>query len=764
MPPQQEKLLAFPPPPSGTVYVSDRVSFRAEGSQRVISVHGVVFAHYGVGDRAAEAYAMITLWESGYASQTQIARAFGYSARSLRRYQERFEAGGVRALVRGPGRPSGRRLGSAKERGRDQTILHLKTKGSSNRAIAGKLGLSEKAIRKRLRRLGWQPQPQPGLPFEEETTGDASPRSEVLENSIDIAEGTPAAEAQRQPGRNDDLKPAPVSRDPDPLDRSMDRLLAAMGLIEDAAPLFAHAESVPRAGVLLAIPPLVGSDVLTVARKIYGTIGPAFYGLRTTLVAYILLALLRIPRPETLKEYAPADLGRIVGLDRLPEVKTLRGKLARLASRKASQQFGRELARRRVAERGRLVGFLYVDGHVRAYHGKHTIPKAYLARTRLAVPGTTDYWVNDQQGEPLFVVTAEANAAMTRMLLPILEEIRNLLGPRRRATIVFDRGGWSPKLFQKLLAVGFDFITYRKGRLRRIAEKRFVLRKAKLDGHPVTYLLYDQPARFLRGKLRLRQVTRLTENDHQTPVLTSRWDLRDIVVAYRMFERWRQENFFKYMREEFLIDALSDYEVEPDDPQRSVSNPARKAVDKELGKARAHLNKLKQTYGEVSLDYIEGRTPTTRDYEAADKKIYREIRDAADRIADLLVRQKSLPARVPLAEARPGQELLKLSTERKHLTNVLKLVAYQIESDLVNLIRPHYARTDEEGRTLIQTALQSTAALEPSGNKLRVTLSPLSSPHRSQAVAALCETLNRTETRFPGTGLLMRFAVAGYPR
>jgi hypothetical protein len=112
-------------------------------------------------------------------------------------------------------------------------------------------------------------------------------------------------------------------------------------------------------------------------------------------VAYILLALLRIPRPETLKEYAPTDLGRIVGLDRLPEVKTLRRKLARLASRKASQEFGRELARRRIAERGRMMGFLYIDGHVRAYHGKHTIPKAYLTRTRLAVPGTTDYWVND---------------------------------------------------------------------------------------------------------------------------------------------------------------------------------------------------------------------------------------------------------------------------------------------------------------------------------------------------------------------------------
>ena len=730
----------------------------------MISVHSVVFAHYSVEDRAAEAYAMITLWESEYATQTQIARAFGYSARSLRRYQERFEAEGMQALVRKPGRPAGHRAGGAKQRGRDQTILHLKTKGASNRAIAGKLGLSEKAIRKRLRRLGWQLQTEPaesGLLFEQDTTDDASPTAAVFSNPSEIPKD--AAGAERRGGTYEGIEPTSVSRDPNPLDRSVDRLLAAMGLIEDAAPVFAAAENLPRAGVLLAIPALVASGVLAVARQIYGSLGPAFYGLRTTLVAYLLLALLRIPRPETLKEYAPGDLGRIVGLDRLPEVKTLRRKLARLASRKASQKFGRELARRRIAERGRTMGFLYLDGHVRAYHGKHTIPKAYLARTRLAIPGTTDYWVNDKKGEPLFVVTAEANAAMTRMLEPILEEVRNLIGPRR-VTVVFDRGGWSPKLFQRLLTMGFDILTYRKGRVRRIAEKRFVWRTAKLDGRAVKYLLHDQPVRFLRGKLRLRQVTRLTDNGKQTPILTSRWDLRDIVIAHRMFERWRQENFFKYMRQEFLIDALSDYEVEPDDPARSVPNPARKAVDKELGKARARWNKLKQTYGDASLDYLEGRIPTMREFQAADKEIYQEIQQAAERVAELVAQQKSLPLRVPLAEARPDQDLVKLSTERKHLTNVLKLVAYQIESDLVNLLRPHYARAEDEGRTLIQTVLQSTATLEPTDQELRVTLSPISSPHRSQAVAALCENLNTAEACFPGTNLRMRFAVEGYPK
>jgi hypothetical protein len=104
-PPWQEKLLSFPPPPSGTVFVNDAVSFRTEGTERVISVHGVLFAHYSVEDKAAEAYEMITLWESEYTTQTQIAQAFGYSTRSLRRYQERFAAEGIQALVRKPEGP-----------------------------------------------------------------------------------------------------------------------------------------------------------------------------------------------------------------------------------------------------------------------------------------------------------------------------------------------------------------------------------------------------------------------------------------------------------------------------------------------------------------------------------------------------------------------------------------------------------------------------------------------------------------------------------
>jgi len=108
---------------------------------------------------------MVTLFETGYADQNDIARCFGYSARTLRRYQERLKAGGLSALVRPEGRPAGSPSGRKKNHERNQTILRLKAKGMSNRWIASRLGLSEKTVRKSLRRLGWKSDPEPDLPF-----------------------------------------------------------------------------------------------------------------------------------------------------------------------------------------------------------------------------------------------------------------------------------------------------------------------------------------------------------------------------------------------------------------------------------------------------------------------------------------------------------------------------------------------------------------------------------------------------------------------
>jgi hypothetical protein len=541
------------------------------------------------------------------------------------------------------------------------------------------------------------------------------------------------------------------------MDRRFDRFLAHTGLLDDAAPLFAPAARVPNAGVLLAVPSLVASGVLDLSDQVYGSIGPAFYGLRTTLLTLLFMALWRIKRPEGLKERPPRELGRVLGLDRAPEVKTLRRKLSRLSRLGGAERLGRLVAERRVASLGQALGLLYIDGHVRVYHGKRSLPKAHVTRMRISMPATTDYWVNDQRGDPLLVVTAEANAALTKALPALLEDVRGVVG-ERRVTIVFDRGGWSPKLFLKLIAQGFDILTYRKGRGPNIPETDFTERSGEIDGRMVSYRLADQEVSLLKGKLVLRQVTRLS-NGHQTPVITSRADLPALEVAYRMFDRWRQENFFKYMREEMLLDALVDYQIEPDDPTRDVPNPAWVLVDAERRAARAEISRLQAEYGEAALHNPEQHRPSMRGFKIAHAALAKRIHEQERRVLDLEHKRAAVPRRIPVGQRTAGQ-VIKLSTERKHLTNVLKMIAYQAESDLLRALAPHYKRADDEGRTLLHAAFASAANLDVTSTELCLTLAPQSSAHRSKALAALCDALNATATTFPGTRLVLRYAVA----
>jgi hypothetical protein len=420
-------------------------------------------------------------------------------------------------------------------------------------------------------------------------------------------------------------------------------------------------------------------------------------------------------------------------------------------------RFGRALAERRVALRGAALGFLYIDGHIRVYHGRHKLPKVHVARRRLSMPATSDYWVNDMAGDPLFVVTAEANAGLVKMLPAVLGEVRALVG-ERRVTVVFDRGGYSPKLFQNLIAVGFDILTYRKGRFPRVSTRKFQEHRALLDGREITYTLADQGVLLLGGKLRLRQVTRLSDDRHQTPILTSRRDLPAVEIAFRMFERWRQENFFKYLREEYALDALVDYGVVPDNPTREVPNPKRAAIEAKLKEARAELTRLQAEFGKEALDNVERHYLTMRAFKISKTKLRQLIRKVRRRIATLDAKRALIPRRVPVEDVAAG-EIVKLAPERKHLTNLIKMVAYQAESHLVRLVAPHYRRVGDEGRTLIQTALASAANLEVTEGELRVVLAPLSSPHRTRAIAALCKELDRTETVFPGSRLHLRYAV-----
>jgi len=265
---QQQVLALAAPTASNAIVINARCSLRSEAGQRVIVVAGLAVHHYRAEDAVAEAYAMVFLVESGFAQQTDVARAFTRSVRSVRRYQPRYAQGGMAALGHEKGWRRGRRRISGK---RLRSIERLKSEGMSNRAIAHRLGVSEQAIRKLVGSS--KPAASAQLAFAEITTAAAGKPPADRSSDDDADRTTPLAD-DRSGDRDpitvaaDDGEPVPMSLDRVASDRTFDRQLAYLGLLDDAAPIFREGSSVPGAGVLLALPCLVESGLFRISRKL----------------------------------------------------------------------------------------------------------------------------------------------------------------------------------------------------------------------------------------------------------------------------------------------------------------------------------------------------------------------------------------------------------------------------------------------------------------------------------------------------------------
>jgi hypothetical protein len=498
--------------------------------------------------------------------------------------------------------------------------------------------------------------------------------------------------------------------------------------------------------------------------SIYGSLGLlAFYGLECFVNVMVFLALWRIKKPEDLKGHQPEVLGRSLGLPRVPEVKTVRRKLALLAGRGKARQSMNALAKVRLEQEEDLLGYLYVDGHLRSYSGKADVAKGYSMLKHQPIRATTDTWANDRHGLPLFLVTSEINEGLTQTLEPVLEQARDLVGDDRVLTVIFDRGGWSPQLFARLIEAGFAIITYRKGTKNDLPETAFTERAYDHGGKVVTYKLHDErSAQVGRDKvewkdgttsvLRMREITCLKTTGKQTRVVTTRDDLEPQQVLWMMFARWRQENFFKYMRQEFAVDALVEYGWQQVDPAKDRPNPEHLAMKKQIDQVSAAIKDLQsrrcQLLGEISpeLEVIGGfERFDLRQYKA--RELLRNIKDLQRDLGKLKKQCDKVPDRISAGD------LDRLKTERQQIATLFKMVAYNIETQLFHMVAPYFRKTEHEGRKLIAAALRSSADLEVTPTELRVTLAPQSSAHRSRAIAELCASLNKLDTTVPGTKL-----------
>ena len=305
-------------------------------------------------------------------------------------------------------------------------------------------------------------------------------------------------------------------------------------------------------------------------------------------------------------------------------------------------------------------------------------------------------------------------------------------------------------------------LSYRKGRYAPWAKRVFRTVQASIDGRKVSYELAERTVR-MRPGFRMREVRRLCPSGHQTAIVTTRSDWPIEQVAYRMFERWTQENFFRYMRQHFALDALVSYAVEPADPQRSVPNPERKALSKAIKASRAALQQLEQTYGQQARANPEAKRPTMRGFKIAQAKLGQQIGTLKTKCRKLQARLAKLPKRVALNTLRDEADIVKLAPEAKHLSDTIKMVAYRAETALVRCLTLNDVRTEDQGHALVREMLLSSADIVPQAHRLLVRVHSLANPRSNHALAKLCATLNALEIRYPGTDLTLVYEAPEAP-
>jgi transposase-like protein len=574
-PPRTMPQLLLPGMPEGAIRINPVVSHLSKDGHVTWLVGPDNYFSHPAGDAAGHRLAVATLMANGHVRPCQLQKALGTAHRSLMRWRSQLEERGAGSFYQ-PQAVRGAAVLTAEKSAECQRLLD---DGHSIAATARLAGIGESTLRKALsaNRITKTQSPGSGSAPADATLFTKSQRSQI-DAAAAQAIGTACTRAD-------------------------ERTAAAFGLAENAATRFEPATDLVLGGVLCGLPALCANGLFSGLGRHLG-LPKGYYSALHILCVLGFMALARIRRPEQLRHHPPGELGKTVGLDRVPEVRTLREKIARMAASGNPAQWMRDLSKTWMENDPAEAAYLYLDGHVRVYHGSDAkLPRRYVSRQKLCLRGTTDYWLNDALGRPFFVISKAVTEGLATTLLDeippeLLDSVPGQPTPAQlqadprlhRFIVIFDREGSHHSLLSRLWDQRVGVITYRKNVTDTWPETEFTQTQVPCPGGGTHAMrLAVRETQITAGKaapLPVLEVRRLTPSGHQTAIITTARTLASPTVAGRMFSRWCQENYFGYMMEHYDIDGLVEYGSEEIPGTTRIVNPAWRELDKQI--ARLH--------------------------------------------------------------------------------------------------------------------------------------------------------------------------------
>jgi len=535
---------------------------------------------------------------------------------------------------------------------------------------------------------------------------------------------------------------------------------------------FVASECVNYGGVLFLLPFLLESGLLSY-QKHYNSLSPGYYDLDIIILTLAFMYLCRIKNAEQLKHVSPGEFGKLLGLDRIPEAKTLREKMDEIVKQNKAKEWNHDTAHQWVEKEES--NFFYIDGHVKVYSGYAAkLGKKHVSRLKLCLPGIMEFWINNSHGMPYFVVTGEVNEKMQEMISSkILSELKDHVAIKLsedelaadpdlpRFTLVFDREISSPKYYDELWT---DFrvavITYSKNVKDKWEETDFKPYTVIIDDNEVTMDLSEKEV--VRDGVTLREIRKKSETGHQTSIVTTNKKLSIILIAIYMFARWAQENFFKYLLQEYDLDRIVHYIVNKIDDDLEVVNPMYSKLTNSLKKTREKINRRKAILYQVIHQNIIENADKTEENMKKQIKIKDELKQLEKEEDELIIERKKHTYKIKIKEMEEKARYSKLDIESKHFQNIIKMICYRAETNFALLLAIDYKKKINEMRSLTKSLINAKVNIIPDqqNKMLTVELFSLATPRDNLAAEKICQLLNDTETIFPGTDLRLFYKIA----
>ena len=663
--------------PQGVTHINPMLAFsKAGGKIAYVTGNLQIYSHE---EDDSVAFKMITaqFCANGMAKQAEVVRAFGVPSLAVKRAVKLFRQEGTRGFYK----PRKRRAAA---------VLTPQVCAQVEALLDSGLTITEVAEQNNIKR-------------------------DTLSKAVRAGRLRPlrAIEADRvlsKSGRSEQDSAAPMGMGASNVQA---RVAASLGQLVAVAPSFEPALDVPCGGVLFALPALLAVGLLDKAEDCL-KLPDGYYGLDSLLLLCAFMALVRLESLECLRYRAPGEWGKLLGLDRIPEV------------RQQTQ-----------------------------------LPKHHVTRQKLCLRATTDYWVNAMDGQPFFMVNQAVDPGMLtvieRDILPQLEQqIPNLPeapSTAHRFTLVFDREGYSPVFFLRMKKRRVACLTYHKFPAEAWADEEFHACPVRLHrGEIVSMDLAERGTR-LSNNLWVREVRKRTARGHQTAVISTDFGSELGPLAGSMFSRWSQENYFRYAREHFALDRLAEYATDTIPDTLKLVNPVWRELDGQVRKATATLSRLMAKFGATQMtEGIEvGKMERWLEQKAQLKE---EIEHLQEAVNALKATRKDTPHHVSFKELPEDQKFRQLRQHGKQLVDTIKMIAYRAETAMANILRQVIKRPDE-ARTLLRALYSTEADIIPDfkAQTLTVRLHHMAQNVSDLAIQKLCDELNETETVFPRTNL-----------